>query len=180
MIKSQPIITEEDLQKILTAPVKSHSSQTSKINTLIVLLSESGARVSEAVSLQVKDFDHEEKLLTFRSTKNGEDRKIPITEKTTKCLVKLTHGYPQNRFIFHTHRGHMSRQSVYRALKLRLVRAGIDKEISPHTFRHVFITTKLREGKALPGIQKFVGHRSLQTTSKYIHFTMDDLREVLK
>ena len=179
MIKAQPIITPEDLNKILNAPVKSHPGQIQKINTLIMLLAESGARVSEIVGLQLKDFDHESKLLTFRNTKNKEDRKIPLTEKTTKCLAKLTHGYPVNSFIFRSHRGPMSRISAYRALRLRLKRAGIDKRITPHTFRHNFITNKIRDGKPLPAVQKFVGHRSLQSTSQYLHFTMEDLREVL-
>jgi len=181
MIKAQPIITPKDLERILNAPVKSHPSQKQKINTLIILLAESGARISEVVSLEIRDFDYEERLLTFRSTKNKEDRKIPITDETAKRLKKLTRGRRVG-YIFKSNRGfinHMSRITAYKSLKLRIERAGIDKHIHPHSFRHNFITNKIRAGKPLPAVQKFVGHKSLQSTSHYIHFTMKDLREVL-
>lgn len=181
MVKAQPLITEQDLEKLLNAPMRSHSSQIFKINTLIQLLWDSGARISEIVSLQVKDFDYEAKLLTFRDTKNKEDRRVPVTNEMADRLKKLTKGQSMGSYVFKGQgNGHMTRIAAYAALKRRLKRSGIKKNIRPHTFRHRLITDKLNKKLPLFKVQKFVGHKSAQSTSLYYHFTTDDLREVLE
>lgn len=180
MLKSQPFLTEIDLQKILNAPINCHPSQKFIMNTIIQLLWDSGARISEITNLRVEDFDPEQKFLTFKDTKNGQDRIIPITDSVTKSLVKLV-GSRRNGYIFRGRQDKpMSRLSAYFALKRRVEAAGIYKNIRPHTFRHHWITSKLDKGVPLTQVQKFVGHNSLSSTSLYYHFTQGDLRKVLE
>lgn len=180
MLKSQPFLTNEDLHKILSAPINCHPSQRLLMNTIIQLLWDSGARISEITNLRIEDFDSVQKFLTLKNTKNHQDRIVPITDNITEALLKLI-GRRRDGFIF---RGRdnkpMSRLSAYLALKRRVKAAGINKNIRPHTFRHHWITSKIDKGVPLPQVQKFVGHTSLSSTSLYYHFTQADLRKVLE
>lgn len=180
MLKSQPFLTDEDLRKILNAPLNCHPSQKFVMNTIIQLLWDSGARISEVTNLRIEDFDPEQRFLTLRNTKNHQDRIIPITDNMVKSLQKLVGGR-RTGFIFRGREDKpMSRLSAYLALKRRVKAAEINKNIRPHTFRHHWITSKLDKGVPLPQVQKFVGHTSLSSTSLYYHFTQADLRKTLE
>lgn len=180
MLKSQPFLTEDDLQKILNAPINCHPSQKFLMNTIIQLLWDSGARISEITNLNVEDFDAGQRFLTLKNTKNHQDRIIPITDEVTRNLQKLIGGR-RNGYIFRGRQDKpMSRLSAYLALKRRVKAAGINKNIRPHTFRHHWITSKLDKGIPLPKVQKFVGHTSMSSTSLYYHFTQEDLRKTLE
>ena len=67
MLKSQPFLTDEDLQKLLNAPINCHPSQKFVMNTIIQLLWDSGARISEVTNLKIEDFDPDQKFLTFKN-----------------------------------------------------------------------------------------------------------------
>ena len=180
MLKSQPFLTDEDLRKILDAPINCHPSQKVVMNTIIQLLWDSGARISEITNLKIEDFDSTQRFLTLKNTKNHQDRIIPITDSMTRALCELIEGR-RNGYIFKgRHNKPMSRLSAYLALKRRVKAAGINKNIRPHTFRHHWITSKLDKGVHLPQVQKFVGHTSLSSTSLYYHFTQADLRKALE
>lgn len=180
MVKSHPFLTEKDLEKILNAPINCHSSQRFIINTLIQLLWDSGARISEVTNLKIEDFDPVQKFITLRNTKNKQDRIVPVTDNMSKALSKLV-GCLRNGYIFKGRQDRpMSRLSAYFALKRRVIVSGINKNIRPHSFRHHFITDKLNKGAILPQVQRFVGHTSLSSTSLYYHFTQEDLRKVLE
>lgn len=99
MVKSHPFLTEKDLEKILNAPINCHPSQRFIINTLIQLLWDSGARISEVTNLKIEDFDPVQKFLTFKNTKNHQDRIVPITESVSKALSRLLRGR-RNGYIF--------------------------------------------------------------------------------
>lgn len=180
MIKSQPFLTEEDLQNILNAPINCHPSQRHVMNTLIQLLWDSGARISELTNLRIQDFDLTQKFLTLKNTKNHQDRIIPVTASMANSLEVLVGGRREGYIFRGRGENPMSRLSAYQALKRRVLASGINKNIRPHTFRHHWITTKLDKGIPLPQVQKFVGHTSLSSTSLYYHFTQEDLRKVLE
>lgn len=180
MVKSHPFLTEQDLEKILNAPINCHHSQRFIINTLVQLLWDSGARISEVTNLKVENFDATQKFITLKNTKNKQDRIVPVTDNVSKALSKLIGGR-RNGYVFRGRQDRpMSRISAYFALKRRVVASGINKNIRPHSFRHHFITDKLNKGAVLPQVQKFVGHTSLSSTSIYYHYTQADLRKVLE
>lgn len=180
MVKSHPFLTERDLDKILNAPINCHPSQRFIINTLIQLLWDSGARISEITNLKVEDFDSNEKFITLKNTKNHQDRIVPITEGVTMRIKRLLNGR-RSGYIFKGSKDKpMSRISAYFALKRRVIASDIGKNVRPHSFRHHFITDKLNKGAILPQVQRFVGHTSLSSTSLYYHYTQADLRKVLE
>lgn len=180
MIKSNTFLDEDDMQKLFNAPINCHLSQKYIFNTVLQMLWDSGARISEILSLKVKDFNSKQKLVIFKNTKNKEDRMIPITDTINEKLLKLLGGRREG-YIF---RGRddkpMSRINFYKSLQRRIVASKIDKRITPHTFRHHWITSKIDKGVALPKIQKFVGHSSLAVTGQYYHFAQEDMRKVLE
>lgn len=180
MIKSNTYLEEEDLEKLLTASVHCHPSQRFVFNTVLQMLWDSGARISELLNLKIRDFNPKQKLVVFKNTKNKEDRMIPITTDITESLLKLIGGRREG-FIF---RGRddraMNRMTFYKALQRRVVASRLDKRITPHSFRHHWITSKIDKGIALPKIQKFVGHSSLAVTGMYYHFAQEDMRKVLE
>lgn len=180
MVKSHPFLTEKDLEKILNAPINCHPSQRFIINTLIQLLWDSGARISEITNLKAEDFDQTQKFITLKNTKNHQDRIVPITESATVSIKRLLNGRRSGYIFKGRYDKPMSRISAYNALKRRVKASGINKNIRPHTFRHHFITDKLNKGAVLPQVQRFVGHTSLSSTSLYYHYTQDDLRKVLE
>jgi len=180
MVKSQPFLTDNDLQKLLSCKLKCHPSQRITFNIIIQLLWDSGARISEICNLTVQDFDYEEKFIILRNTKNKQDRIIPVTGNIAESIKKLV-GRRKQGYIFRG-RGNnpISRISVYQALQRRVTASGINKHIRPHTFRHHLITDKLNKNVPLPLVQKYVGHTSMSSTSLYYHYTQDDLKKVLE
>lgn len=92
MIKSNTYLEDDDLQKLLTADVHCHPSQKIIFNTVLQMLWDSGARISELLHLKIRDFNSKQKLVIFKNTKNGSDRMIPITDGITESLLKLIGG----------------------------------------------------------------------------------------
>ena len=83
-------------------------------------------------------------------------------------------------FVFLNRRGSaMSRVMVFIIIKELAEKAGIDKKISPHTFRHSFATHLLQNGADLRYIQEMLGHSSITTTEIYTHLKTEELREVI-
>ncbi|QYH19776.1 tyrosine-type recombinase/integrase [Corynebacterium aquatimens] len=74
--------------------------------------------------------------------------------------------------------GALSRQSAWTVIKQAAERAGLDKEISPHTLRHSFATHLLEGGADVRTVQELLGHASVTTTQIYTHVTAESLREV--
>ena len=74
--------------------------------------------------------------------------------------------------------GALSRQSAWTIIKDAASRAGLDKEISPHTMRHSFATHLLEGGADVRTVQELLGHASVTTTQIYTHVTPENLREV--
>ena len=85
-------------------------------------------------------------------------------------------------YLFISKRGkHLSRITVFHIVKVLAERAGITKDISPHTFRHSFATHLLERGANLRAIQVMLGHESISTTEIYTHMDMSTLRyEILE
>lgn len=180
MINSNTFLNEEDLKKILEAPVRSHPSQQFKMNTLVILLWESGMRIGEVCNIQIEDFDQRERFITLKKTKNKTHRIIPVTRSTAARLVKLI-GKSKSGYIFKGRGDNpLSRITAYQAIQRRVAASKIGKRITPHSFRHAFITRMIDSGQPLPRIQRFVGHSSLAVTGMYYNFSKEDLRLLLQ
>jgi integrase/recombinase XerD len=153
---------------------------------LLELLYSTGARISEAVGLDIDDVDTEARSVLLRG-KGGKQRLVPIGRPAVAALdAYLVRGRPDlarrgrgNPAIFLNARGgRLSRQSAWQVLQDAADRAGISAAVSPHTLRHSFATHLLDGGADVRVVQELLGHASVTTTQIYTLVTVNALREV--
>jgi len=140
-----------------------------------------GLRLGEAVRLQVKDIDGERMWLHLRQGKGNKDRYVPLPAPLLPMLRRFwtTHRHPIWLFPGRPRKGQSpltvtqprSDSGVQRAFKLALGESGIVKKATVHTLRHSWATHLLEAGINIRHIQQWLGHSSLQTTTRYTHLT---------
>lgn len=152
---------------------------------LLELLYATGARVSEAVSLNVDDLVDEEVVRLFG--KGGKQRVVPLGSYARRAIdAYLVRARPTlsargsaTPALFLGVRGkRMSRQAAWEAIHQAAERAGIAASVSPHTLRHSFATHLLEGGADVRVVQELLGHSSVATTQIYTLVTADTLREM--
>jgi site-specific recombinase XerD len=138
--------------------------------TMIALMYSSGLRVSEVINLRVMDVDFESLCLYVRSGKGKKDRVTVFSSKLKDSLMLYCANKNQEDWLFLS--GNRSRYHV-RTLQLAFekaaLKARLSKKGSCHTLRHSFATHLLEDGVDLLTIKKLLGHKSLQTTLRYVH-----------
>lgn len=154
---------------------------------LLELLYATGARVSEVLALNVDDaseLDHGAGVLTVTG-KGNKQRLVPVGSHAQDALqaylvrVRPSFATGKSHALFlNTRGGALSRQSAWTAIKQAAERAGVHKDISPHTLRHSFATHLLEGGADVRTVQELLGHASVTTTQIYTHVTAENLREV--
>ncbi|WP_188588352.1 site-specific tyrosine recombinase XerD [Gordonia jinhuaensis] len=151
---------------------------------LVELLYSCGARISEAVTLDVDDIDTESRSVIVHG-KGGKQRIVPVGGPAIEALeAYLVRGRPalvarSNPALFLNVRGgRLSRQSAWQVLADAARRAGIDSAVSPHTLRHSFATHLLDGGADVRVVQELLGHASVTTTQVYTLVTVGSMREV--
>jgi len=143
-----------------------------------------GLRVSELVHLKLSNCYFEEEYIMVEG-KGSKQRLVPISQRAIHEIQLWK--YDRNHlniqkgsedYVFLNRRGAgLSRSMVFRIIKEQAALAGIQKTISPHTFRHSFATHLLEGGANLRVIQQMLGHESIQTTEIYTHMDKTYLRE---
>lgn len=102
-------------------------------------------------------------------------------DKIQRYLEKRRSARSGEEVVFLNNRGgQLTRVMVFTILKQAAQRAGIDKHISPHTFRHSFATHLLEGGASIRQVQEMLGHESILTTEIYTHLDSDHLRHTLE
>jgi len=153
---------------------------------LLELLYSTGARISEAVGLDVDDIDAEGRTVLLRG-KGGKQRLVPVGRPALAALdahlvrarpALATRGRGTAAVFLNTRGGRLSRQSAWAVLREAAERAGIPAAVSPHTLRHSFATHLLEGGADVRVVQELLGHASVTTTQVYTLVTVDALREV--
>jgi integrase/recombinase XerD len=153
---------------------------------LLELLYSTGARISEAVGLDIDDLDVEQRIVRLHG-KGGRDRIVPVGRPALVAVdayrvrgrPELTRRGRGGAALFVNARGaRLSRQSAWHTLRAAADAAGLVAEVSPHTLRHCFATHLLAGGADVRVVQELLGHASVTTTQIYTHVTVDTLREV--
>lgn len=151
---------------------------------LLELLYGTGARISEVTSLDVDDLVGCEGLLRITG-KGDKERIVPVgtaaLQASNDYLVRARPVFANGKShaaLLNTRGGPLSRQSAWAALKSRAERAGVTKNISPHTLRHSYATHLLEGGADVRVVQELLGHSSVTTTQIYTHVTAENLRQV--
>ena len=151
---------------------------------LLELLYSTGARISEAVGLDVDDIDVEDRSVLLRG-KGGKQRLVPVGRPAIAALdAYLVRGRPalvsrsEHALFLNVRGGRLSRQSAWQVLQTAAERAGLTAKVSPHTLRHSFATHLLDGGADVRVVQELLGHASVTTTQIYTLVTVGSLREV--
>jgi len=155
--------------------------------TMLETLYSCGLRVSELIDLQVSDLFFDEGFIRVIG-KGNKQRFVPINIQTQKFINlyinnNRTHINIQKGFedtVFLNRRGKkLTRVMIFTIVKNLTEKADIQKNISPHTFRHSFATHLLERGADLRAIQQMLGHESITTTEIYMHLDKSFLKNVM-
>jgi integrase/recombinase XerD len=179
-------ISVEDVERLLDAADFDQTPLSIRDRALLELLYGTGARISEAVGLDVDDVDLAGKTVLLRG-KGGKQRLVPLGSFAAKAisaylvrvrpdLVRVGRGTP--KVFLNARGGPLSRQSAWTVLRSAADKAGLTTDISPHTLRHSFATHLMEGGADVRVVQELLGHASVTTTQIYTLVTVDQLREV--
>jgi integrase/recombinase XerD len=178
-----------DIEKILEAAGAPGTSLALRDRALLEVLYGTGARISEAVGLDVDDLDLTDGTVLLRG-KGGKERLVPVGSYARDAVeaylvrgrAELSDGRGAGRGVpalfLNARGGRLSRQSAWAVLAKAAERAGVTTEVSPHTLRHSFATHLLDGGADVRVVQELLGHASVTTTQVYTLVTVDSLREV--
>lgn len=177
-------LTIDQVERLLQAP-SSEEPIGIRDRALLELLYATGARVSEAVGLDVDDLAHGD-VLRLRG-KGSKERIVPIgsfaRDAVDAYLTRVrpglaTKGRASARLFLGARGAPLSRQSAWLVIRSAAERAQITAEVSPHTLRHSFATHLLQGGADVRVVQELLGHASVATTQIYTHVSVDTLRDI--
>jgi len=175
-----------DVEAILDAAGAPGTTLSSRDRALLEVLYGTGARISEAVGLDVDDLDLEDATILLRG-KGGKQRIVPLgsyaraslSDYLTASRPALVSARTSTPAVFLNARGgRLSRQSAWTVLTKAAERAGVTTDVSPHTLRHSFATHLLDGGADVRVVQELLGHASVTTTQIYTLVTVEKLREI--
>ena len=180
-----------DIERLLQIAGDSPSQRRDR--ALLELLYGTGARISEAVGLDVDDLELAKRngaVATVRlAGKGGRQRLVPVGSYALDALqaylvqarpafaASARSGQPSPAVFLNARGGRLTRQGAWGALRVAAARAGLT-DVSPHTLRHSFATHLLDGGADVRVVQELLGHASVSTTQVYTLVTVDKLREV--
>jgi site-specific recombinase XerD len=150
--------------------------------TLLMALYATGLRRAELARLKVSDVDSKRMVIHVRGGKGRKDRDVMLSPKLLEALREHWRGlqrkpsawlFPGNRW--HSSDTPITTKVVWNACKEAAQRAGLQKDVHPHTLRHCFATHLLEAGADLRTIQILLGHRDLKETTIYLHLSQRHL-----
>jgi integrase/recombinase XerD len=174
-----------DVLRLLDMP-PAEGERALRDRALLELLYSTGARISEAVGLDLDDIDDGERTVLLDG-KGGKQRLVPVGRPAVEALhtylvrarpVLIGRGRGTAAVFLNSRGGRLSRQSAWQVLKTTAERAGIAATVSPHTLRHSFATHLLEGGADVRVVQELLGHASVTTTQVYTLVTVNTLREI--
>jgi len=175
-----------DVEAILEAAGAAGTTLALRDRALLEVLYGTGARISEAVGLDVDDLDTVDGTVLLRG-KGSKERLVPVGSYALEAVdAYLVRGRPElvaagsgtAALFLNARGGRLSRQSAWAVLVRAAERAGVTRDVSPHTLRHSFATHLLDGGADVRVVQELLGHASVTTTQVYTLVTVDNLREV--
>ncbi len=183
--KLPQILTSREVELFLEQPDISDMKGI-RDKAMLELLYATGIRVSELIALDIGDVNLSVGIVRCRG--NGKERIIPMYSLAVKALANYINTVRKNMIadedeealFVNMNGGRMSRQGFWKIVKLYQKRAGIDKDITPHTLRHSFATHLLENGADLRSIQEMLGHSDISTTQIYAKIVKNKLKDVYK
>jgi len=182
-----PVYLEEEEVAAMINSVDLSKPEGMRNKAILETLYGCGLRVSELTDLRISDLFLKEDIIRVNG-KGNKERLIPINalaqkrmelyRKEVRVHQEIMRG--QEDFLFLNRRGKkLSRAMIFNIVKEAATKAGIRKEVSPHTFRHSFATHLVKHGADLRAVQDMLGHESITTTEIYTHLSQQQLRDTI-
>lgn len=177
-------LSEQDVELLLDAPEVTNALGF-RDRTMLEMLYATGLRVSELVNLKFEQISFRQGVVRIIG-KGNKERLVPVGEEAMSWLEsymtqarKTILRERQCDYLFVTNRADsMTRQAFWYIIKRHAKKAGISKELSPHTLRHAFATHLLNHGADLRVVQLLLGHADLSSTQIYTHIARERLKEL--
>jgi site-specific recombinase XerD len=172
--KKLPIVlSREEIKNIIDA------IRNPKHKLIISLAYGAGLRISEVVSLEVKDVNLEELTIHLKNAKGKKDRITIFPEKIKTDLQNLIAGKNPNNYLFESERGgKLTERTAQKVFENALRGAGIKKDATFHSLRHSFATHLLENGVDVRYVQELLGHQNIRTTQIYTQVTNPKLKNI--
>jgi integrase/recombinase XerC len=174
-------LTVDEVVKLMETPDPGEAAGL-RDRAILELLYSSGLRVSELVGIDLPDLDLTSLTVKVLG-KGSKERQVPVGSKAGEALKSYLSARldmkPKGDYLFVNSRGgRLTVRSIDRIIKKHATEAGIPKNVSPHVLRHTFATHLLGGGADLRAIQEMLGHKSLSTTQRYTHTSIEKLMEI--
>ncbi len=175
-------LTEDEINQLLDIRLTKPVDYRNK--AMLEVLYATGLRISELLNLELNQISFEECFIKVMG-KGRKERIIPVADTALYFLKLYIYDYRKyftgnktSNYVFLNRYGNkLSRKSFFLFLKEQCKKAGIEKEISPHTIRHTFATHLLNNGADLRIIQELLGHENLSTTEIYSHISNERIKK---
>jgi integrase/recombinase XerD len=180
MMKLPVVLEVAEIENILSQ-IDLSTAKGIRDYAMIETLYSTGVRVSELISIKQKDLFVEEHLIRVFG-KGKKERIVPFGKKAYHSILNylkevrttLAQKRKSHDMLFLNMRGTpISRMGVWKIIRQYVQLAGIDKQVSPHVFRHSFATHLLEGGANLRAVQEMLGHADISTTQIYTHLDKD-------
>jgi len=177
-------LSEEQVESLLKAPDTSDPLG-NRDRAMLEVLYATGLRVSELVNLKIKQINLNQGVMRVTG-KGDRERLIPLGEEAQHWIEEFVQGprgeillERQTDYLFPTRRGNcMTRQAFWHIIKRYAAKAGVEKNLSPHSLRHAFATHLLNHGADLRVVQMLLGHSDLSTTQIYTHVARERMKDL--
>jgi integrase/recombinase XerD len=181
------VLTAAEVETLLAVP-EEDAPLALRDWAMLELMYASGVRISEVVTLRLRDVDMQEGLIRVRG-KGSKERIVPFGQAAREALAAYLDGARpalaqaggrrSGGALFLGRRGRpLTRKAAWQIVRRQVMRAGIQKRVTPHTLRHTFATHLLQCGADIAAVQEMLGHADISTTQIYTHLDRSYLSEV--
>ncbi len=184
--KLPDVLSFEEIE-LMIAQIQMNTAEGHRNRAILETMYSCGLRVSEVIGLQLSQLHLDAEYIRVVG-KGNKERLVPIGSEAIKQInmyrqnirVHMPVNYGEEDTLFLNRRGSpLSRVMVFLVIKDLAKKAGIEKNVSPHTFRHSFATHLVEAGASLRAVQEMLGHESITTTEIYTHLNRELLRDTL-
>jgi integrase/recombinase XerD len=179
-------LNKEEMNLLLAQPGMKNTAAI-RDSAMMELMYATGIRVSEIIALTMNSINWQVGYLVVMG-KGGKERIVPIGRSAYNCLCeyvnqerpKFIKGQKTNILFLNRSGSGLTRQGFWKIVRRYVLRAGLNKRVHPHTFRHSFASHLLEGGADLRSVQIMLGHADIATTQIYTHITRERLKSIHK
>lgn len=184
--KLPDVLSMEEIDNLIEA-IELDKSEGQRNKAMLETLYSCGLRVSELVNLKLSNLFFDQGFIKVEG-KADKERLVPVSRRAIDEITAYLNGYRKRlkvsreseNILFLNRRGKkLSRVMIFTIIKNLAEKIGLEKKISPHTFRHSFATHLINGGADLRAVQEMLGHESILTTEIYTHLDRDYLKSTI-